>query len=523
MFSPSRLSIPITFTFAVVLLFVHVNLSAQKISISNASAHEGGNIQFVLTLDHAVANSFTVGVSFQQGIAQGNGKDFASVIQTIKFAGTANESQTVTVVTTDDDIAEGDENFSVALFTTALGLDVSSTATGTIIDNDVAQITIDDARVSEGEEINFELTLDKNVKRGFTVAVNLSDGTAVGIVTGVKKSRSLGDYKSGTYYVVFEGKANEKKEITVQTNIDFTAAEPEEYFNVAMSMDPALPYVDVSSTARGIIVDVTDCLHCPSKHFLDTVEQLHLTFYGDGNLQKTVQSSDKIAATTGIGVHVDKYFKSLPKQKFGPWYRAELMAQINVASSVDTISAQMRQINDSATSVIANVTSFGNSMMTPLNSGQAVDLKLRLFNKRTVFGFLSGVEFRYIGSNRNWKLNKDTIGQINTNLARVILFHDLIPYHKRNNYSVMLRAGYASNWVRGNLGSKANDLTRKRFIGTTDRTFHGVEFGVGFRLKNILADFAYTILTDHNNIPGLTGSQLVMTIKFIGGFKIQLE
>jgi hypothetical protein len=367
----------------------------------------------------------------------------------------------------------------------------------------------------------FKLTLDKQVPNGFSVDFAFQDATAKrGSTSGPKKKRA-GDFNANTKSIFFKGNAGEVQELSVESLIDFEPSEGTEHFVVTMVPNPVLGSVDLSGTGRGIISDFTDCAHCPSRVFLDTVSQLNLTFFGDGNLQKTIQSNDELAATTGVGVHIDKYFRQLPGQKFGPWYRAELMAQINVASSIDTIKAEYKEVNGNK--VMTNISSFGNSILTPLNSGQAVDLKLRLFNKKTIGGVISGFEIHYIGSNRNWKLNEDVFGQINTNLARIIAFHDLIPYAKRNNYAVMLRAGYAANWVRGDLGSRDMTPTRKQFVDTGRRTFHGVEFGLGLQLRNILADFAYTILPSSKDVPGLTGSRLVMTIKFVGGFKIALE
>lgn len=494
--------------FVVALLATSMPAWAQDITVTNATAVEGGNMLFVLTLNKTVSGGCSVQVSFSSGSADGS--DFNTAAQEISFTGTTvGERQSLLVATIDDDVAEGNETFTVNFSTEQIDLSLPSPATGTITDNDRATLSIDNAAGNEGDRLVFTVTLDKAVSQKFVAVVSLQDGTA----------SAPGDYANGIHRLLFDGEAGESQSFTMSTKVDTDPNEGDEFFTVGLAVDPSMNHVDASATARGVISDFTDCRYCPSPVFLDSVEQFTITFYGDGNLQQTVQSGEDLAASTGVGVYVKKYFRNSYKQKFGLWYMAELMAQINVASSVDTLTAEQ----DSAQTVVRNVSTFGNSMLTPLNSGQAVDLRLRLYNLKTYGGFLSGVELHYIGSNRNWKLNADTVAQINTNMARVLLFHDVVPIANRDSYSVMIKAGYAANWIRGDLGSHVNDELRKKYIGTDRRTFHGIELGLGFKLKNILADFAYTIFPETNGVEGLSGSRLVTTIKFVGGFNIKID
>ena len=71
-------------------------------------------MSFTVGVDNAVASGFTVNVSFTDGTATG-GTDFNNAAQTLTFAGTAGESQTLTVPVTNDAIVEGNETFTVTL------------------------------------------------------------------------------------------------------------------------------------------------------------------------------------------------------------------------------------------------------------------------------------------------------------------------------------------------------------------------------------------------------------------------
>ena len=70
------------------------------------SADEGESITFTLTLDRATETGFTGTPSFTDGTAT-KGTDYTENTAGISFAGTAGETQTFTVATTEDDVVEG--------------------------------------------------------------------------------------------------------------------------------------------------------------------------------------------------------------------------------------------------------------------------------------------------------------------------------------------------------------------------------------------------------------------------------
>ncbi|MEQ9494273.1 MAG: Calx-beta domain-containing protein, partial [Algiphilus sp.] len=89
---------------------------------------------------------------------------------------------TITVVTLDDDVFEGEETVTVALTSTSQGtLGTSSSGTGTITDtSDAPVVTIGDATIAEGGSLSFTVSLTKASSTDITIPYTTSDGTATG-------------------------------------------------------------------------------------------------------------------------------------------------------------------------------------------------------------------------------------------------------------------------------------------------------------------------------------------------------
>ena len=118
------------------------------LTVSNVSVIEGSGLLFSVSLDRAVLQSFDVTVNFTAGSAT-DGTDFDNTPVTLVFLGNAGETQQFTVNTTDDNFVEAIESFGVGLIAGNAAVDDSSTATGSITDNDTAVVTIDDVTVNE--------------------------------------------------------------------------------------------------------------------------------------------------------------------------------------------------------------------------------------------------------------------------------------------------------------------------------------------------------------------------------------
>ncbi|WP_298484283.1 Calx-beta domain-containing protein [uncultured Maribacter sp.] len=98
----------------------------------------GGNLVFTVTLDNAVDGGTTVSYTFLNGTATGGGVDYTGVANTVTFAGTASETETIEVPIVDDTELEESETFTIRLNGATNGVLIGGggTATGTIGDDD---------------------------------------------------------------------------------------------------------------------------------------------------------------------------------------------------------------------------------------------------------------------------------------------------------------------------------------------------------------------------------------------------
>ena len=213
------------------------------VTVADASASEGDSMTFTVTLDRAVSGGFTVTPSFTDGTAV-KGTDYTENTAALSFAGTAGETQTFTVATTEDADDETDETFTVSLSVSGATVTATDTATGTITDDDdAAAVKIADASAGEGDSMTFSVTLDKAVSGGFTVTPSFTDGTAV---KGT-------DYIENTAALSFAGTAGETQTFTVATVRD--ADEEHETFTVGLSISGTSAPVTATDTATGTIID----------------------------------------------------------------------------------------------------------------------------------------------------------------------------------------------------------------------------------------------------------------------------
>ena len=159
-----------------------------------------------------MAGGLTVTPAFTDGTAT-KGTDYTENTAGITFAGTANETQTFTVATTEDTDEEKPETFTVTLTVSGTSAPVTATdtATGTINDvrrsSDAAAVTVADASATEGGTLTFTVTLDKEVSGGLTVTPRFTD------VTATKGA----DYTENTAALTFAGTAGETQTFTVAT------------------------------------------------------------------------------------------------------------------------------------------------------------------------------------------------------------------------------------------------------------------------------------------------------------------
>ncbi len=213
------------------------------LTISDADTVEGKGIEFTLELTNDVEGDVTVDVSF--GDVTTSSGDYTGTTQRFIFAGGVKGTKTVTVPTNNDSVLEADETFtaSLSLFDGNSEVDDSDTGTGTILDNDLAALTISDADTIEGRGIEFTLELTDDVEGDVTVDVSFGDVTT-----------SSGDYTGTTQRFIFVGGAKGTKTVTVPTNDD-SVLEEDETFTASLSLFDGNSEVDDSDTGIGTILD----------------------------------------------------------------------------------------------------------------------------------------------------------------------------------------------------------------------------------------------------------------------------
>ena len=220
------------------------NDDSAAVTVNDADADEGDGITFTVTLDKAVQGGLTVTPSYTNGTTASG--DYTKNTTALTFSGTANETKTFTVSTTEDAVLEANETFTVGLSVSnqPSGTTVTSTdtGTGTITNDDSAAVTVDDADADEGNGITFTVTLDKAVQGGLKVTPSFTDVTAV---EGT-------DYDANTAALTFTGTANETKTFTVDTTQD-AVLEGNETFTVDLTVSGTTLVITATDTGTGTI------------------------------------------------------------------------------------------------------------------------------------------------------------------------------------------------------------------------------------------------------------------------------
>lgn len=163
------------------------------ISATGATATEDGVFDFVISLDTAAMEEITVLASTVTGTAtSGDYAEFSNQLVTFAVGETL---KTVTVTVTNDSLVETQENFSLVLsdprsngvsdlskVTFIDGTLDDMSAQGTINDNDMATLSIDDVSITEGDSgsstLTFTATLSSLIANDVTFYADTQNGSA---------------------------------------------------------------------------------------------------------------------------------------------------------------------------------------------------------------------------------------------------------------------------------------------------------------------------------------------------------
>ncbi len=213
------------------------------LSISDTTVVEGSTAEFIVTLSPTSSQTVTVDHTTVMGSA--NPDDYSGQSNTLIFAPHAT-SRTIRVPTTDDNVFEGSENFTVKLSDPSGATLTDDVGIGTITDNEpFPMLSIGDAEeVEEGETASFEVTLSPASARTVTVDYRTAGGTAV---EGT-------DYESASGPLTFDA-GTTRQTVEVQT-IEDSDDEPNEAFTVRLTNPNGATLADDSGS--GTIEDDDD-------------------------------------------------------------------------------------------------------------------------------------------------------------------------------------------------------------------------------------------------------------------------
>ncbi|MCF6182583.1 Calx-beta domain-containing protein, partial [Lutibacter sp.] len=173
-----------------------------SVSIADAAdVSEGTSSVFTVTLTGNIQDALTVDFTTNDGSAVAPGDYTAqSGMVTFPSGSSDGDTQTITVVTINDNTSEPTENYTVSLSnlqSTGSASIGTSVGTGTILDNtsgNSVSVSISDAAdVSEGTSSVFTVTLTGNIQDALTVDFTTNDGSAV----------APGDYTAQSGMVTF--------------------------------------------------------------------------------------------------------------------------------------------------------------------------------------------------------------------------------------------------------------------------------------------------------------------------------
>lgn len=230
--SPDQATLAVSRAFGTIL---DNDTALPVLSISDApQITEGGNAVFQVTLSAAASGPVTLlydTVQEDEPTAATSGSDYvARSGQTLTFS--AGQTQrTISIATIDDTTAESRETFNVRIRNATGAVIAVDRATGTILDNETAQLTLsitDAAPVDEGQSATFRVLLSQ----AHTSPVTVQYATATG--TGPSTAVNGVDIVTQTAQTLTFAPGETEKLVTVVT-VDDTDEESEETFRVILS------------------------------------------------------------------------------------------------------------------------------------------------------------------------------------------------------------------------------------------------------------------------------------------------
>ena len=242
------------------------------VNTSNGSENGAGAVtNGILTISQTNATTTDTDIVFNITGTAAAGVDYTAFGNTATI--TAGDFSTdVTIPVLEDAIVEGNETVTITLTGITSGdvvldpIPANRTATNTILDDDRAEVTIEDISFPEdGGPGSINISLDNAVVGGFRVEVSTADGTA---------TTANNDYAEITNQALnFSGTANEIRTVTFAPQADGTI-EGDENLTISMAnLTGTMLSVDISDTATITILDDDACAAGNTAPALDAAEE----------------------------------------------------------------------------------------------------------------------------------------------------------------------------------------------------------------------------------------------------------
>ena len=235
------------------------SLTVDDVSVTE----DGGEARFTVSLDTESTEAVTVDYATADGTAVA-GSDYTSTSGTLTIAA-GSLSGTITVPVLDDALVELDETFRLTLSNASNASISEDEGTGTITDDDMATLSIEDVAVAEdGGLASFTVTLDQSAPKAVTVEYATADGTAAAGSDYESTSGSLvitAGSLSGTIVVpILDDAVPELAEtflITLSDAVNATISDDEATGTIADNDTPHLSIDDVTVEEDAGFADFT--------------------------------------------------------------------------------------------------------------------------------------------------------------------------------------------------------------------------------------------------------------------------
>ena len=250
------------------------------VSVAAGSAAEGEAVELTVTLSGAVASRVALEWSTADETAT-TGEDYTAVSDgTVTFVASGPLTRTISVPTLDDEVAEGDEEFTVTLnaapgFVLPAGVSLgTATAIGTIEDDDEPGILLSIATltVHEGEMGTWQVALASEPTATTTIAVSSpnSDVTVVDPEDETRRTRTrtltFTPANWDTYQPVTVDVADDEDvEADVTVNLSHTASGADEYASLmTATVEMTIPGFEVDGKTVTLLVPEERLVTAPS-------------------------------------------------------------------------------------------------------------------------------------------------------------------------------------------------------------------------------------------------------------------